>query len=145
LLLTGQVHEDAMRKTLVDAGAILARVRPFLERMELAYAIADLVVSRAGATTCAEVTVCGVPAVLVPYPHATGGHQEANARALERAGAAIVVMDEEMSGTRLAATIEALLSDPGRLDSMGERARAWSRPDAAQALASVVMGAGGAR
>jgi UDP-N-acetylglucosamine--N-acetylmuramyl-(pentapeptide) pyrophosphoryl-undecaprenol N-acetylglucosamine transferase len=144
LVLSGGAHEEVTRRAVADLGPILVRVRPFIERMELAYAIADLVVSRAGATTCAEVTVCGVPSVLVPYPHATGGHQAANARAIERAGGAVVVMDEELSGARLASTIEALLADPGRLSSMGERSRAWSRPDAAQALGSVVMGAGGA-
>lgn len=144
LVLTGRAHEEVTRRALGELDPILVRVRPFVERMELAYAIADLVVSRAGATTCAEVTVCGLPSVLVPYPHATGGHQEANARAIERAGGAVVVMDEELSGSRLALTIEALLSDPGRLSSMAERARAWSRPDAAQALAGVVLGAGGA-
>jgi UDP-N-acetylglucosamine--N-acetylmuramyl-(pentapeptide) pyrophosphoryl-undecaprenol N-acetylglucosamine transferase len=110
--------------------------------MELAYAIADLVVARAGATTCAEVTVCGLPSILVPYPHATGHHQNANAQALERAGAALRVPDERLTGSTLAAGVVELLDDPGSLERMGERARAWSRPDAADALARVVLGAG---
>ena len=145
LALTGPAHEDDVRRALGDSGAILVRVRAFLERMELAYAIADLVVARAGATTCAELTVCGLPSVLIPYPHATGRHQDANARSLERAGAAVVVMDDALSGTGLASTVEELVFDPGRLRSMGEAATGWSRPDAARSLASVVVGAGGGR
>jgi len=142
LLLCGPAHEDAVGRSLTDTGRILVRVRGFLERMELAYALADLAVARAGATTCAEVSVCGLPSILVPYPYATGRHQDANARALERAGAAVVVADERLSGDVLAARVVELLDDPGRLERMGERARAWSRPDAADALAGVVMGAG---
>ena len=69
-------------------GFARADVLPFLERMELAYAVADLAVTRAGASNIAEMTVCGVPMLLIPYPFATENHQEANARELERAGAA---------------------------------------------------------
>lgn len=145
VLLTGRAHEENVRAMVRDPGDVVVRVLPFLERMELAYAIGDLVVARAGATTCAELTVCGLPSILVPYPFATGGHQEANARALERAGAALVVPDEELSGPRLCAAIETLLEDRGRATAMGERARAWSRPDAAETLASVVVSAGGGR
>jgi UDP-N-acetylglucosamine--N-acetylmuramyl-(pentapeptide) pyrophosphoryl-undecaprenol N-acetylglucosamine transferase len=119
------------------------RVIPFLERMELAYAVADLMVARAGATTVAEIAVSGVPSILVPYPYATGRHQEANARALQRAGGASVVMDDALDGTVLAERIGALLDDPDTLRSMGERARTWSRPDAAGALARAVRSAGG--
>jgi len=120
------------------------RVRAFLERMELAYAIADLVVARAGATTVAEISVCGVPGILIPYPHATGRHQDANARALERAGGASVVLDDELDGPVLAERIETLLGDPERLRTMAERTRAWSKPEAAEALARAVTTAGGA-
>jgi UDP-N-acetylglucosamine--N-acetylmuramyl-(pentapeptide) pyrophosphoryl-undecaprenol N-acetylglucosamine transferase len=142
LLLCGRAHEARIGAALGDTGDVLVRLRGFLDRMELAYAIADLVVARAGATTCAEVTVCGLPSILVPYPHATGHHQNANAQALERAGAALRVPDERLTGSTLAAGVVELLDDPGSLERMGERARAWSRPDAADALARVVLGAG---
>jgi UDP-N-acetylglucosamine--N-acetylmuramyl-(pentapeptide) pyrophosphoryl-undecaprenol N-acetylglucosamine transferase len=118
-------------------------VIPFLERMDLAYAVADLVVARAGATTVAEIAVSGVPSILVPYPYATGRHQEANARALQRAGGASVLMDDALDGAVLAERIGALLDDPDTLRSMGERARTWSRPEAASALARAVRSAGG--
>jgi UDP-N-acetylglucosamine--N-acetylmuramyl-(pentapeptide) pyrophosphoryl-undecaprenol N-acetylglucosamine transferase len=142
LLLSGRAHQERIAASLRETGDVLVRLRGFLERMELAYAIADLVVARAGATTCAELTACGLPSILVPYPFATGGHQEANARALERAGAAMVVMDEALSGASLARSIRDLLDDAARLERMGEAARAWSRPDAAATLARVVVGVG---
>jgi UDP-N-acetylglucosamine--N-acetylmuramyl-(pentapeptide) pyrophosphoryl-undecaprenol N-acetylglucosamine transferase len=143
VLLTGRAHELRVREAVADAGDVLVRVRGFLERMELAYAVADLVLSRSGATTCAEVTVCGVPSLLVPYPHATGHHQEANARALERAGASIVMRDDRLSGATVAAGVRGLLDDEPRREAMAGAARAWSRPDAADALAGVILRAGG--
>lgn len=145
LLLTGPSHERRVVDALAGSSGAPTRVRGFLERMELAYAIADLVVSRAGATTCAELSVCGVPAVLVPYPHATGRHQDANARSLERAGAAVVLADDALSGAVLASLVRTLLDDPARLASMRERMRSWARPDAAEALAGAVLRAGGGR
>jgi UDP-N-acetylglucosamine--N-acetylmuramyl-(pentapeptide) pyrophosphoryl-undecaprenol N-acetylglucosamine transferase len=144
LLLTGPTHERGVSNAL-PPGGVRVHVRGFLERMELGYALADLVVSRAGAATCAELSVCGLPAILVPYPHATGRHQEANARALERAGGALVVMDPDLTGTTLASAVGEILDDEARLRSMGARMRSRSRPDAAEALARVVMEAGGRR
>ena len=143
VLLTGPAHVEAVRASLPAGGTVTVRVQGFLERMELAYAVADAVVARAGATTIAEIAVSGLPSLLVPYPYATGRHQEANARALQRAGAATMVLDDELDGCVLADRIEWLLSDDHRLRSMGERARAWSKPDAANALARTVLAAGG--
>jgi UDP-N-acetylglucosamine--N-acetylmuramyl-(pentapeptide) pyrophosphoryl-undecaprenol N-acetylglucosamine transferase len=109
--------------------------------MELAYAIADLAVARAGATSISELAVCGVPAILVPYPHATEDHQSANARELLRLGGAEVVADAALSPEVFAARVQALLDDPERLARMRERARSWARPDAASRLARVVVDA----
>ena len=95
---------------------------------------------RAGATTCAELSVCGVPSVLIPYPYATARHQDANARALEHAGGATVLLDDELDGPVLAARIRDLLSDTERLEEMSRRARAWAKPEAAEALARAVLG-----
>ncbi len=143
LLLTGPAHERAARDALGSAPRERVRVLGFLERMELAYAVADLVVARAGATTCAEVSVCGLPAILVPYPHATGRHQDANARALVRAGGAVAIPDAELSGEVLERDVSRLLDDPARLLAMADAMRGWSRPDAADALGDVVLRAGG--
>ena len=106
--------------------------------MDLAYACADLVVSRAGATTIAELSVVGLPALLVPYPHATSRHQEANARALQRTGGASVLLDDELTAESLASRIESLVDDPGRLAAMAAGSSAFGRPDAAERLADVV-------
>ena len=142
ILLTGPAHVNEMRRRIPTDVRLIVRALPFLDRMELAYAVADLVVSRSGATTCAEVTVCGLPALLVPYPYATGRHQEANARALQRAGAATIVMDDALTGPLLAARLADLLDHRERLAAMAERSSAWGRPDAADALADVVIEAG---
>ncbi len=142
LLLAGHAHAEAVRSAIGAAPPVPVRVLPFLARMELAYAAATLVVSRAGATTVAEVAVCGVPAVLVPYPYATGRHQEANARALQRAGGARILLDDDLDGAVLAERIVSLLEDPGALEAMASRARSWSRPAAAEALAGAVLAAG---
>lgn len=106
--------------------------------MELVYAAADVVVCRAGAMTVAELAVAGVPAVLVPLPGAPGDHQTANARVLERAGAAVVVPDRSCTAEELDRILAELIGDPGRLAAMGAAARSVGRPDAADAGAQVV-------
>lgn len=141
LLLCGPAHERAVAAAMGDRPRV--RVVGFLERMELAYAAADLAVARAGASTCAELAVCGIPAVLVPYPYATARHQEANARALARAGGAVVLSDADLSGTRLVRVVRDLLGDPERMRAMSAAMRAWARPDAADAVAREVLRAGG--
>lgn len=140
LLLCGPAHERTVLAAVGNRPRL--RVVGFLERMELAYASADLAVARAGASTCAELAVCGIPAVLVPYPYATARHQDANARALERAGGAVVVPDADLSGERLARVVGELLARPDRLRAMAAGMRAWARPDAAEALARQVLAAG---
>ena len=96
---------------------------PYETRMALFYQAADIVVSRAGANTVAELAVVGVPSILVPLPGAPGDHQRANAAVLERAGAAVVVPDPECDAPRLAREIDALVSDPGRLGRHARRRR----------------------
>lgn len=144
VVIAGPAHADGVRTSIGDAPRVPVRVLPFLDRMELAYAAADLVVARAGAMTVAEVAVCGIPSILVPYPYATGRHQEANARSLRRAGGASVLLDDELDGAVLAERIGSLLDDADGLRVMGERARAWSHPEAASALARAVRSAGAA-
>jgi UDP-N-acetylglucosamine--N-acetylmuramyl-(pentapeptide) pyrophosphoryl-undecaprenol N-acetylglucosamine transferase len=140
LLIAGPDHEASERAALPAEDELVVRVHPFVLRMELAYAAADLMVTRAGATTIAEVSVCGLPAVLVPYPHATGGHQEANARTLERAGGASVITERDLSPDLLAERIEALVGHTERLDAMARASASFGRPDAADALAGLAAG-----
>jgi UDP-N-acetylglucosamine--N-acetylmuramyl-(pentapeptide) pyrophosphoryl-undecaprenol N-acetylglucosamine transferase len=91
----------------------------------------------------AELAVCGLPSILIPYPYATGRHQEANARALQRAGGATMLLDDELDGRVLAERIAWLLDHEDRLARMARGALGWARPDAADALADVVVAAGG--
>ena len=114
---------------------------PFEDRVDLALAATDLVVCRAGASTVAEVTAVGVPAVFVPFPGAAEDHQTANARAVVDAGGGVLLPDAECTAERLAAEVEALLADPGRLALMGKAAHALARPDAAERVATLVEGA----
>ena len=144
ILLTGPAHHEAMLRGLPRGGALVVRALPFLDRMELAYAVADLVVCRAGASAVAEVTACGLPSVLIPYPYATARHQEANARAVQRAGGASVLLDDQLTPEELADRIDALVEHEERLRAMAARAAAWGRPDAAERLAEVVVEASGA-
>lgn len=110
---------------------------PFLDPIGDAYACADLVLCRAGASTLAEVTAWGLPAALVPYRHA-GGHQEENAAVLVDAGAAVRVGDDELEGTTLVRTISALMDDRARRTAMAAASRGLGRPNAADVLAGLV-------
>lgn len=139
VLITGPAHLEPIRRGLPPfRGELLARLVGYLDRMELAYACADLVVCRSGATTIAEITACGLPSLQVPYPYATHGHQEANARALQRFGGAAVLMDDQLSSESLATRVEGLIDHPERLGAMAERARGFGRPDAGVRLADLV-------
>jgi UDP-N-acetylglucosamine--N-acetylmuramyl-(pentapeptide) pyrophosphoryl-undecaprenol N-acetylglucosamine transferase len=139
VLITGPAHLDEVRRGLPQSGSLVVRSFGYLDRMELAYACADLVVARAGATTIAELTACGLPALLIPYPHATGNHQEANARALQRAGGASVLLDQQLSAEVLANRIDSLIGHDERLVAMAERSASFGRPDAAERLADVAI------
>ncbi len=121
----------------VPAGLYYRRV-PYEDRMPLVYGAADVVVCRAGAMTVAELAVIGVPAVLVPLPGAPGDHQSANARVLERVGAAVLLPDPSCDGDRLSQVLGSLLADTGRLESMGKAAASVGRRDAADAGAALV-------
>ena len=107
--------------------------------MAAAYAAADVVICRAGATSIAELTALGKPAILVPYPHATGDHQRHNAVALASAGAAHVVLDDQLTGAGLVDLVEPLLLDPTRHDDMAAASRAFGRRDAADNVARLVL------
>ncbi len=112
-------------------------VVPFIERMAEEMARADLVICRAGATTLAELAAAGKPAILIPLPTAADDHQRKNAQAVERAGAARCVPQDEATPDRLAELIRALLEDSAQLEAMAERSRRRARPEAAQAIVAL--------
>jgi UDP-N-acetylglucosamine--N-acetylmuramyl-(pentapeptide) pyrophosphoryl-undecaprenol N-acetylglucosamine transferase len=117
---------------------LVYRSIPYVSRMIEAYAVADLALCRGGATTVAELTVTGVPSIVVPYPHHRDRQQELHGRALEAAGAARVVLDHEATGSRIAAVAMPLLEDGAQLQSMRTRALAYGHPDAADRVADLV-------
>lgn len=118
-----------------DLDGLAYRAVPYEDDMPAALAAADLVVCRAGSSTCFELAAAGLPAVLVPSPVVTADQQTRNAERLVEAGAAVLVRDAELDGDRLVAVVDELLRDDARRSEMAERARAWARPDAADAIA----------
>ena len=126
-----------------DGRGLLVRIVPFVDRMDLAYAAADLALTRAGAITMAELTAAGMPAVMVPLPHATADHQAANARAVAAAGGAVVVDDAALDGPAVVAAAAPLLADPERLAAMAAGMRTQAHPAAAEELAALVVEAAG--
>jgi UDP-N-acetylglucosamine--N-acetylmuramyl-(pentapeptide) pyrophosphoryl-undecaprenol N-acetylglucosamine transferase len=117
------------------------RLHAYVDPFADALAAADLAVARSGGSVF-ELAAAGLPAILVPYPHATADHQTLNARHMAAAGAAVVVPDAELDGPRLAREAGALLGDPGRLRAMAKAARAAARPDAAERIARELLAFG---
>jgi len=127
---TGQA-DFSLVKSACTALPFEAEITPFIEKMDEAYAAADLVLCRAGATTVAELTAFGKAAVLVPFPYAIYDHQRANAQALEQRGAAEMILDQDLTGDILAARIRSLLASRSRIEAMATAARLLGRPEAA--------------
>src|SRR5689334_2106738 len=120
-----------------------AEVFKFIEDMPTAFARADLVVCRSGASTVAEIAAAGKPAIFIPLPTAADDHQRVNAEALARHGAAVVVEQSKLEGVWLAETIASLLQDPQRLLKMGHAARELAHPNAARDIAAMAARVGG--
>lgn len=137
-----QVRHQAGERTLAEAeqgyarAGVAAEVTPFIADMAEAYAWADLVVCRAGALTVSELAAVGLPAILVPYPHAVDDHQTGNARFLAEAGAALLLPQAELTPDTLAVHLTALLAAPDRLLTMAKAARTMAQPDAAGRVAA---------
>jgi len=134
---TGERDLDLVRSAYGRAG-LAARVEAFIFEIDREMKAAALVICRAGATTLAELTASGRPAILVPLPTATDDHQRKNAAVLERAGAAQVIDERDLDGGRLASAIAGLLADPARRAQMAAAAGALARPDAAARIADRV-------
>jgi UDP-N-acetylglucosamine--N-acetylmuramyl-(pentapeptide) pyrophosphoryl-undecaprenol N-acetylglucosamine transferase len=143
LILAGRKNGQTVAQALDalgtgEPGGLKVSSMAFLDRMELAYAVADLVIARAGATSIAEITAAGLACILIPYPHATAGHQDANAKVLEHAGAAVIVGDAGLSAIGLAGLVSELLDDDAKRESMAKASMAWGTPDAAASLAALI-------
>lgn len=138
VLKTGKDHVAGVERALSGTKAVV-RCVSYVERMELAYAAADLAVSRAGAATVAELAVTSTPSILVPYPHATHDHQTANASLLVAAGAAVMVPDDLATADTLAPLVEEVAHDRDKLSRMSSSAKGIARPHAAEDLAEWVL------
>jgi UDP-N-acetylglucosamine--N-acetylmuramyl-(pentapeptide) pyrophosphoryl-undecaprenol N-acetylglucosamine transferase len=134
---TGERDYNDVQAAYASAG-VPAAVSAFIDAMPLAFADADLLVCRSGASTVAEVTAAGKPAIFIPFPQAADDHQRRNAEAIVEGGAAMLIPQSELTPERLAHTVIELLSDPGRLKEMSMKARALSHVDAAGRMARMV-------
>jgi UDP-N-acetylglucosamine--N-acetylmuramyl-(pentapeptide) pyrophosphoryl-undecaprenol N-acetylglucosamine transferase len=132
---TGQRDFDAIQKKYAAYPEVVFRVAPFIEKMEEAYAWADIVVCRAGALTVSEVAAAGVPAIFIPFPGAVDDHQYANAQFLVRSGAAVVFRESDITPQKLGETLISLLSSPIQLQTMANQAKLCAISDS---LAKVV-------
>jgi len=130
---TGDADCAEVTQAYAQAG-LQAEVQPFLHDMADRYRWADLVLCRSGASTLAELTTCGRPAILVPYPYAADDHQRHNAMSMQRQGAAQVILDAELTGARLYEVLEPLLRKPELLQQQAAHSRALGRPQAADAI-----------
>ena len=135
---TGEQDLDMVRSAYQRAG-LDARVEPFLFAMDQEMKSADLVVSRAGSTTLAEIAATGRASILVPLPTATDDHQRKNALAVAAQGGARILEQRELSGDRVAAEVLALAGDPGLRRSMEHAAKELARPDAARVIVDEVL------
>lgn len=133
----GPADEADLRRRYAEAG-VDAQAHAFLHGMGRAYASADLVVARAGAATCAELCLCGVPAILIPLPTAVRDHQRLNAEAMVRAGGALLRLQTDLTAETLAADILALAADPARRERMRQALKGLAAPDATGKLADLV-------
>ncbi|MBU0664616.1 MAG: undecaprenyldiphospho-muramoylpentapeptide beta-N-acetylglucosaminyltransferase [Proteobacteria bacterium] len=135
---TGAADQEMVRLAYEQAG-IKATVAAFFTDMAEIYGKSDLLVSRAGATTLAELAVLGKPALLIPYPFAADDHQYRNGRYYADSGGAVVLVERELTGRKLAEALAALVSNLGRLQEMAEAMHSMARPDAAERIVDVCL------
>ncbi len=133
------LETQALYKECQLHGIAEFRVEPFITDMASAYSQADIVICRAGALTLSELTVAGVPSILVPFPHAVDDHQTRNAESLSKAGAAVLMPQPELNAEHLYQTITKLMRDRSKLESMAAAALALAQPDATELVAKACM------
>jgi UDP-N-acetylglucosamine--N-acetylmuramyl-(pentapeptide) pyrophosphoryl-undecaprenol N-acetylglucosamine transferase len=140
LHLSGKEHAESVRGSYREMG-VEAAVIDFTPAMADVWAVADLTVSRSGASTCAELTACGVPSVLMPYPYHKDQQQKLNAKVLAEAGAAVLLedlKDKKQNTQRLIPVLQSLLYDAPKRAAMSQAAKSLGKSDAASAVARVI-------
>ncbi len=141
LHITGKATYDNIIKHLpsIVKDADNIRILPYMDNMPIALAATDLAISRAGAIALAEIAACSIASILVPYPYATANHQEHNAKSFEKENAAIVILDKDLTGEKLLATIISLLDDEDKLVKMSNAAKKIACPKAAKIIADDIL------
>jgi UDP-N-acetylglucosamine--N-acetylmuramyl-(pentapeptide) pyrophosphoryl-undecaprenol N-acetylglucosamine transferase len=134
---TGERDYENVRAAYARTG-IPGEVHKFIDDMPRMFASADLLLCRSGASTVAEITAAGKPAIFVPFPRAADDHQNVNARALERANAAVVIEESKLEPAYLVETISSLVSDRSRLERMSTAAKSLAHPQAVEEIAAMV-------
>jgi UDP-N-acetylglucosamine--N-acetylmuramyl-(pentapeptide) pyrophosphoryl-undecaprenol N-acetylglucosamine transferase len=135
---TGEADFEKVRVAYADSKLADADIRPFISDMFVEFAKADLIISRAGATTCAEIAAAGRPAIMVPLPTAADDHQRRNAEALQKAGAARMILQADLTGERLAEELKSLIDDRDTVAAMAAAGKSIARPDAAAATVDLI-------
>jgi UDP-N-acetylglucosamine--N-acetylmuramyl-(pentapeptide) pyrophosphoryl-undecaprenol N-acetylglucosamine transferase len=133
---TGELDFERIKAAYAQS-PIKAEVKPFIEKIVDEFANADLVISRAGATTVAELAAAGRPALMIPFPLAADDHQRKNAEAVERAGAGRMILQSELTGERLAKELLALISDEKKMTAMSAASKTLAHPDAAASVVNI--------
>lgn len=139
----GSMYYDKFMEKLNEKAAdhtdFGADVRRYIYDMPCVMAAADLILCRAGASTLSELAYMGKPVVIVPSPNVTANHQEKNARVLERAGGAVVMLEGEFDAASLFETVSNLLSDAGRMEKMSEAMKSLAVPDATDKICDIIL------
>lgn len=142
---TGEADFERMKQRYENSEFAGSDVRPYISNMVDEFARADVVISRAGATTCAEVSAAGKAAIMIPLPTAADDHQRKNAEALVRVGAARIILQSDLTSETLARSLMELIDDPAAIGAMEAAARKIGRRDAAEAAVNLVEELAGLR
>ncbi len=137
---TGDKHLASTEKQYKELGIEEAKIEAFIEDMASAYGWADLILCRAGALTLAEICVCGIAAILVPYPFAVDDHQTANARSLSEHDAAILLPESELAVEKLRTLLSGLCQAPAQIKAMAAKTKSFAYPDATEKVANICLG-----
>ncbi|MDZ7672178.1 MAG: UDP-N-acetylglucosamine--N-acetylmuramyl-(pentapeptide) pyrophosphoryl-undecaprenol N-acetylglucosamine transferase [Halanaerobiales bacterium] len=141
IIITGKNnYEDFIdkNKDIIDNYSERLKVMPYLNNIEWAYAAADLIIYRAGATGLAEITGCGLPAILVPYPYSAEGHQKYNAEFMEKNDAAVMVEDMHFKGEKLYSLVNNIIFNDNRLKEMSKNSKKLANINASENIADII-------
>jgi UDP-N-acetylglucosamine--N-acetylmuramyl-(pentapeptide) pyrophosphoryl-undecaprenol N-acetylglucosamine transferase len=144
LHLTGSAQPVRADEAALTSAGVPYQAREYLDEMHLAFAAADIIITRGGAMSLAEITARGIPAIVIPWAEASDNEQEQNARPMAEVGAAIIIRDADLNAALLARMLREVIEDDERRDAMARRSKALGRPDAAERVAVVIEEVAGA-